>query len=142
MNVNAIAKQVGISPRKAREVAALVRGRSVADALVILQHTPRRAALPISKTIKSAQANAQNNHNLDGEKLVIESIQIGQGPSYKRYRAGARGMAKPYKKRTSNIHVTVTGPAVSEKKSSKGSSAKTTKKPADKKVKVEKKEKA
>lgn len=63
MSVYAVARAVRVSPRKVSEVAALVRGRSVADALTILEYTPRRAAAEVKDTIKSAAANAEHNHN-------------------------------------------------------------------------------
>ncbi len=78
--VKAQANGITMTPRKIGEVANLVRGRSVADALVILEHTPRRAALPISKVIKSAQANATNNHNAKGDDLVIHTLNVSPGP--------------------------------------------------------------
>jgi|SRR5215213_7644550 len=107
--VRAIARGVQMTPRKLGLVASLVRGRTVADALIILQHTPKRAATPITKVIASAQANATNNHQLDGKTLTIDSLQVTVGPRLKRFRAGARGMAKPYQKRSSHIHVVVAG---------------------------------
>lgn len=107
--VRAIARGVQMTPRKLGLVASLVRGRSVADALIILQHTPKRAAQPVAKVIASAQANATNNHSLDGKTLVIDSLQVSPGPRLKRFRAGARGQAKPYQKRTAHIHVVLAG---------------------------------
>lgn len=107
--VRAIARGVQMTPRKVALVASLVRGRSVADALVILDHTPKRAAQPVRKVIASAAANAAHNHSLDNKTLVIDSLQVSPGPRLKRFRAGARGMAKPYQKRTSHIHVVVAG---------------------------------
>lgn len=107
--VKAVAKAVRMAPRKVLEVASLVNGRSVEDALVILDHTPRRAALPISKVIASAAANAENNHKLDPKSLVISSVQVGQGFALKRFRPAAHGRALPYKKMTSNIIVIVDG---------------------------------
>jgi large subunit ribosomal protein L22 len=98
-----------ISPRKTGEVVALVRGRSVKDALVILNHTPRRAAESIYKLISSAAANATNNHGIDKEDLLISSIQVGPGVRYKRFRPITRNSAHPYMHRTSNIYVTVRG---------------------------------
>jgi len=74
MPVKAVAKGVAISPRKVAIVAALVRGRSVADALIILEHTPRRSALAVSKVINSAKANAEHNHNLKPGPLQITEI--------------------------------------------------------------------
>lgn len=105
----AAARGVAQTPRKVGLVASLVRGRTVADALVILEHTPRRAAKPISKVIASAAANATNTFGAKNDGLVIESLQVTSGPRMKRGRAGARGMYKPYQKRTSHIFVVVSG---------------------------------
>lgn len=107
--VQAVAKAVRISPKKAREVASLVSGRSVEDALVILEHTPRRAAKPITKLINSAKANATNNHNLSENDLRIISLQVTDGGSMKRWRPAARGRALPYRHRMSHIAVVVDG---------------------------------
>ena len=71
--VRAYAKGVDQTPRKVSLVASLVRGRTVADALVILENVPKRAALPVKKAIASAAANATNNHGLDGKTLQIKS---------------------------------------------------------------------
>jgi large subunit ribosomal protein L22 len=105
-----------MAPRKISLVASLVRGRTVADALTILGHTPKRAAKPVAKVIASAKANAGNNHGLDEKTLVIETLQVTSGPRLKRFRAGARGMAKPYQKRTSHILVVVGGQQKPRKK--------------------------
>lgn len=109
MPVQAIAKGVRMSPRKVGVVAALVRGRTVADALVILQHTPRRSASPVAKVIASAKANAEHNHNLKPDTLKIVEISVSPGQSLKRYRPAARGRALPFKRRTSHIRVVVDG---------------------------------
>ncbi|PID30599.1 50S ribosomal protein L22 [Candidatus Saccharibacteria bacterium] len=109
MAVKAESKAVRMSPRKLAAVAALVRGRSVADAVVILEHTPRRAATPVLKTIKSAQANASHNHNYKADTLVISEITVNHGPRMKRYRPAAMGRALPYMKRSSHIRVLVDG---------------------------------
>jgi large subunit ribosomal protein L22 len=98
-----------MTPRKVSEVASLVRDRSVADALVILTHTPRRAAKPVKKLIESAQANATNNHGLDASSLTIHTISVTAGPRLKRYRPVARGMAHPFQKRTSHVFVELSG---------------------------------
>ncbi len=103
------AKGVRISPRRAGVVAALVRGRSVADALVILEHTPRRPADHIREVIKSAQANAEHNHNYQPNSLQITEISITPGPRLKRWRAAARGRALRYQHPTSHIKVVVDG---------------------------------
>ena len=107
--VRAYAKGVDQTPRKLGEVVSLVRGRSVADALVILEHTPRRAAKVVSKAIKSAQHNALNNDGIDDKTLRIDTITVTAGPRLKRYRAGAMGRAKPYQKKSSHVMVVVGG---------------------------------
>ena len=111
LKTRAVARGVDMTPRKVGEVASLVRGRSVADALIILQHTPRRAARPVAKVIASAKANALNNDGIDEKTLVIDTLMVSAGPRLKRYRAGAMGRAKPYQKRTSHITVVVSGEA-------------------------------
>jgi large subunit ribosomal protein L22 len=129
MSVSASAKSVRISPRKAGVVAALVRGQTVADALVILEHTPRKAAGFIRKVLLSAQANAAHTHNLKEESLTITSITIGRGPAMKRFRPAAFGRALPYKHETSHINVIVDGdprPPAKRKAASKPAAAKST----------------
>lgn len=116
MAVNASAKGVRISPRKVSVVAALVRGRSVAEALTILHHTPRRSALSVKKVIESARANADYNHNYKPDTLQIVSISVTPGPRYKRFRPAAHGRALPYQHRTSHISVTVDGEQRAPKK--------------------------
>ena len=109
MAVKAESKGVRLSPRKVAAVATLVRGRTVADAIVILEHTPRRAALSVLKTIKSAQSNAAHNHNYKADTLVITEITVNHGPRMKRFRPAAMGRALPYMKRSSHIRVLVDG---------------------------------
>jgi large subunit ribosomal protein L22 len=109
MSVKAIAKGVRISPRKVGEVAALVRGRTVSDAITILEHTPRRAAVAVRKTIQSAQANASYNHNYLPDTLYISEISVTPGPRRKAYRPVAHGIAHPYLHRSSHIRVIVEG---------------------------------
>ena len=116
MCVQAIAKGVRISPRKVSQVVSLVRGRTVVDALTILEHTPRRAATPVIKTIKSARANADRNHNYKPNTLVISTITVTPGPKLKRFRPVARGMAHPYQHRSSHIRVIVDGDMRTPKK--------------------------
>src|ERR1700755_3424322 len=123
MSVQAIAKGVRMSPRKVGVVASLVRGRTVADALVILQNTPRRAALPVIKTIKSAQANATHNHNYKGDTLRIVEITVNHGPRTKRFRPAAMGRALLYQKRTSHIRVLVEGEQRAAKPAAKAEKA-------------------
>ncbi len=109
MSVKALAKNVRIAPRKVGEVVSLVRGRSVADALTILDHTPRRSAIAVKKAIQSAAANADYNHNFKPDTLYIKEITVTPGPRYKRFRPAARGMALPYELKTSHIRVIVDG---------------------------------
>jgi len=109
MPVQAIAKGVSHSPRKVAVVAALVRGRSVDDALTILEHTPRRTALAVKKVIASARANADHNHGYKPATLQIIEISVSHGPRLKRYRPAAHGRALPFQRRTSHIRVVVDG---------------------------------
>ncbi|NTW61240.1 50S ribosomal protein L22 [Candidatus Saccharibacteria bacterium] len=102
-------KGVDQAPRKVSLVASLVRGRTVADALVILAHTPKSAAKPVKAAIESAKANAINNHNVDGKTLVITTLSITAGTRLKRYIPASRGRALPFQKKSSNILVEVTG---------------------------------
>lgn len=137
MPVQAIAKGVRMSPRKVGVIAALVRGHSVKDALTILEHAPRRAAIPVKKAIQSARANADYNHNYKPDSLNIVSISVTPGPRYKRYRPAAMGRALPYQLRTSHIRVLVDG----EKRAPKKAAA-TKSKPAEKAEKNKAKEEA
>lgn len=109
MSVLAIAKGVRMSPRKVAVVAALVRGRTVEDALVILEHTPRRSAQVVSKVIASAKANADHNHGLKPNTLTITEISVTHGPRLKRFRPASHGRALPFMRRTSHIRVVVDG---------------------------------
>jgi large subunit ribosomal protein L22 len=79
-----------------------------ADALSILRFTPKKAAALISKTLKSAIANAENNNNLRVENLVVQEAVVGEGPTLKRFVPKARGSAGPIRKRTSHIRITLT----------------------------------
>ena|SRR5690348_10910315 len=116
MSVLAIAKGVRQSPRKVGVVASLVRGRTVADALVILENVPRRSAMPVLKTIQSARANADHNHNMKPDTLKIVEISVTPGPRLKRYRPAAHGRALPFQRRTSHIRVVVDGEVRAPKK--------------------------
>lgn len=107
--VKAYIKNVDQSPRKVALVASLVRDRTVADALVILSHTPKRAAKVVVKAIESAQGNAINNHGLDGKTLHIKTLSVTTGTRLKRFKPASRGRALPFEKKTSNILVEVSG---------------------------------
>jgi len=115
MQVKAIAKGVTQSPRKVAVVASLVRGRSVSDALTILEHTPRRSATPIVKVINSAKANAEHNHGLKPDTLQIVELTVTAGPRIKRFRPAAHGRALPFERKTSHIRVIVKGEARKKK---------------------------
>jgi len=114
--VRAYIKGVDQTPRKVSLVAGLVRGRSVADALVILGHTPKRAALVVKKAIASAQANAVNTHGLDGKTLEITTLSVTAGPRLKRFKPASRGRALPFQKKSSHILVEVAGTEKPKKK--------------------------
>lgn len=109
MPVQAIAKNVRISPRKVGVVASLVRGRTVAEAITILEHTPRRSALAVKKTVESARANADHNHKYKPDTLKIVEISVTGGRTLKRYRPAAHGRALPFQRRSSHIRVVVDG---------------------------------
>lgn len=105
MAVRASFKHVRISPQKARAVVNLVRGKKVQSAIDTLNYCPRHAAPIVSKLIKSAVANANVSGGVDIDNLHVSEIYVGCGPSLKRWRARARGMAGPIIKRTSHITV-------------------------------------
>jgi large subunit ribosomal protein L22 len=106
-DVQAVAKFVRVSPRKARLVADHIRGRSVPEARSILAFTPRAAAREIDKVLRSAVANAEANPNLhwSGDELYIKAVFVDEGPTIKRWRARARGRVNRILKRT--CHITV-----------------------------------
>ncbi|MDY7018490.1 MAG: 50S ribosomal protein L22 [Chloroflexota bacterium] len=107
MKVKAVAKDVGISPQKVRSVVDMVRGKKVNEALVILSFIPRPAAKALSKVIKSAAANAENNFQMSPDDLEIVAIFAGKGHTLKRYRPKSRGRISPILKRSSHITVFV-----------------------------------
>lgn len=107
MEAKAIAKGVRISPRKARLVIDLVRGKSVTEADEILNNMNKEAARLIRKVLTSATANATNNLELDASKLYVKEAYINEGQTMKRYRPGSRGHIDPIKKRTSHITIVV-----------------------------------
>lgn len=122
--VRAYAKNVDQAPRKVGLVASLVRGRSVADALVILSHTPKRAAQPLVKVIESARANAVNNHGFDGKTLQISTLSVTTGTRLKRFTPASRGRALPFQKKSANILVEVVGELKPKKAPVKATEAK------------------
>src|SRR4249920_697744 len=105
MTVRAQAKWVRMSARKARIVLDHIRGRSVPEARTILAFTQRAAATEIEKVLRSAVSNAEANHGLDGDELLVYAAYADEGPTLKRWRARARGRVNRIRKRT--CHVTL-----------------------------------
>jgi large subunit ribosomal protein L22 len=103
--VRAQAKWLRIAPRKARLVVEHIRGRTVPEARTVLAFTPRAAAREIEKVLASAVANAEANHGLIGDELIVAAAYVDEGPTIKRWRARARGRASRIKKHT--CHVTI-----------------------------------
>ena len=109
--MKATAKFVRIAPRKARLVADEVRGKSVPEAVSILQFTNKRAAGIVGDVIKSAAANAEHNEDADVDGLFVRDVRVDEGPTIKRFRPRAMGRATMIRKRTSHISVTLGAPA-------------------------------
>jgi large subunit ribosomal protein L22 len=105
MEVVSTTRYTRISPKKARDVARVLRGRPANEALELLKFIPRKAARLLHKTLHSAIANAENNHNLNSGDLVVSQAVVEEGPAFKRFKAAARGSAKPIKKRTSHLRI-------------------------------------
>lgn len=111
MEAKAVAKYIRISPRKARQVMDLIRGKNVRDAHAILKFTPNKGAELIEKVLTSAVSNAEHNYEMDIDSLVVSRCYVDEGPTLKRFKPRAMGRADAIRKRTS--HITV---MVSEKK--------------------------
>ena len=107
MEAKAVAKYVRIAPRKVRVVMNLIRGKNVADAFAILKFTPKVGADVIEKVLKSEVANAENNFDMNVDKLYISSAYVDQGPTLKRIHPRSRGQAFSIFKRTSHVTVVV-----------------------------------
>ncbi|RMH16545.1 MAG: 50S ribosomal protein L22 [Gemmatimonadetes bacterium] len=112
MQAKAIARHVRMSPRKVRLVVDQIRGLSVNEAYAILQFSKKAAAEPVSKTLRSAVANAQDRaqhegETLDVDDLVVREAYVDEGPTLRRWRAAAMGRAAPRRKRSSHITVVV-----------------------------------
>lgn len=105
MEAKAIARYIRVSPLKARQVADLVRGKDVKEALGILRYTNKKSSPLISKVVKSALANAEHNYDMDSDELYISEIQINEGPTLKRMRPRGYGRADVRRHRTSHITV-------------------------------------
>lgn len=107
--MKAEAKYIRISPRKVRLVVDVIQGLTPQKAISYLKFVNKRAAAPLSKVIKSAIANAQNNFSLKSEDLKFKEIQVSEGPTLKRWQAVSRGRAHQIMKRTSHIKVVLEG---------------------------------
>lgn len=106
-SVKAEARTVRIAPRKARLVVDLIRGKSVAEALAILEFTPRAASPIVEKVLRSAIANAEHNYDLESANLYVSEAYVNEGATLKRFRPRAKGVASPINKRTSHVVVVV-----------------------------------
>ena len=104
-DVQAVAKNVRISPRKARLVVEHIRGRTVPEARTVLAFSERAVARDVEKVLRSAVANAEANHGLVGDDLVVSAAYVDEGPTIKRWRPRARGRVARIRKRT--CHITV-----------------------------------
>jgi large subunit ribosomal protein L22 len=107
MEARAVARYVRVSPRKARLVVDLIRGKSVADAAAVLKFTPRAAAEDVEKVLHSAVANAEKNLKIKADDLYVARTFVDEGPTLKRIRPRAQGRAFRINKRTSHITVVV-----------------------------------
>lgn len=105
MEAKAVTKYVRVSPRKARRVIDLIRGKEIVEATGILKNTPNKSSKIIEKVLNSAVANAENNHDMFVDDLYVSKCFVDEGPTMKRFRPRAMGQASPINKRTSHITV-------------------------------------
>lgn len=105
MEAKAHLTMLRVTPQKTRLVANLIRGKNVGEAESILRFTPRGATVPMLKLLRSAKANAVNNHDMFEDSLVVSKIMVNEGPVLKRYLPRARGRADMLRKRTSHITI-------------------------------------
>ena len=132
----ATAKFIRMSPTKARQVVDLIRGRHIEDARRVLRFTQRAASTPVAKLLNSAVANAEHNHELPGDELIVKRAWVDEGPTLRRFRPRALGRATRIRKRTCHISIVVGRdeealaalyePPAPKKTSRRKSSAKTT----------------
>ena len=107
METRAVAKYIRITPRKVRIVLDLIRGKNVAEAFAILKFTPKAGAGVVEKVLRSAVANAENNFDMDADKLFVKTAYADQGPTLKRIHPRSRGQAFKILKRTSHVTIVV-----------------------------------
>lgn len=109
MEVRALASNQPVTPRKARLVLAAIKGRPVFEAVGMLEYMPQRSARIVLKLVRSATANAENNFNLNPDRLVVKRAIAGDARTLKRFRARSRGRVNPLLKRYSHIEIVVEG---------------------------------
>jgi large subunit ribosomal protein L22 len=126
MEVKAIHRFARMSAFKVRDVTREIQGRPVAAALDIVAFSPKKAASLVQKALKSAIANAENNHNLRADKLVVKEAVAGEGPTMKRFIPKARGSAGPIRKRTCHIFITVSDEIEIKQRAAKAKASKKT----------------
>jgi len=114
MSVRSVLKYARISSQKARQVTRAITGMPVSQALSVLDFTPKKAAFLVGKTLRSAIANAENNHEQDASEFIVESAIATPGPSLSRIMPRARGSASPIKKRMTHITVIIGAPKAEE----------------------------
>ena len=105
LEAKAVLKYARISSRKVKIVADLIRGKQVDEALAIIKFTPKASSEILEKLLKSAIANAENNHGMKSNNLYVSEIYANQGPTMKRIRPAAKGSAVRIRKRTSHITI-------------------------------------
>lgn len=107
MEAKAVAKFIRVSPRKTRIVADIIRGKNVEDALNILRFTPKKPAEILSKVLYSAISNAEQMPGVDVDSLIVDTVMVNEGPTWKRIQPRAMGRAYRVRKRTSHITIVV-----------------------------------
>ncbi len=107
MEARAVSRHLRIAPRKARGVVDLIRGKSVGEALMILDFLPKKGARMVAKTLKSVIANAENRQRVDVDRLYVRRVTVDGGATLKRFLPRAHGRATPIRKRTSHITIMV-----------------------------------
>lgn len=127
MQILSTYKYAHISAFKAREVTREIQGLPVATALDIVAFSPKKAAVMVAKTLKSAIANAENNANLRADTLVVKEAMVGEGPTAKRFQPKARGSAGPILKRSSHIRIVLTDEIEIVKRGAKKAASKSAK---------------
>lgn len=105
MEAKAVAKYVRMSPIKLKPIADMIRGKDLNEALTILKFTPGKGSEIFEKVVNSAAANAENNHDMNMDNLYVAEVYANQGPTMKRWRAGARGGVSRILKRSSHVGV-------------------------------------